>query len=294
MSRHLLILRHAKSDWDTDAATDFERPLAKRGERDAPRIGRPPIYNAEQQQRLRELVDEEPRQLKRAQARLAAETGKPAGTRTLTRILKNFRCVRKRCRLSLKARRDQQAFDQADKVLGGLHQLEQRGKLNVFYFDESGVSLTSVVPYARQPINETSELPAFSHQRVNLPGFMNRADELHHTTVEGRVNGRTVIAAIDQFIERLDSDVPTVVVLDNAGIHTSAEVLARRDRRLARGLILYYLPTCSPELNLIEILWRKLKYEWLPFSAYLSFAALKSAIAEVVDNIGKKYQITFV
>ncbi len=39
MTRKLLILRHAKSDWETDAPTDFERPLAKRGERDAPRIG---------------------------------------------------------------------------------------------------------------------------------------------------------------------------------------------------------------------------------------------------------------
>jgi phosphohistidine phosphatase len=40
MSRELLILRHAKSAWDTDAATDFERPLAKRGKKAAPRVGR--------------------------------------------------------------------------------------------------------------------------------------------------------------------------------------------------------------------------------------------------------------
>ncbi|TDJ34310.1 MAG: histidine phosphatase family protein [Gammaproteobacteria bacterium] len=39
MNRRLLLLRHAKSDWDTDAPGDFERPLAKRGRRDAPRIG---------------------------------------------------------------------------------------------------------------------------------------------------------------------------------------------------------------------------------------------------------------
>jgi phosphohistidine phosphatase len=39
MSRRLLVLRHAKSDWNTDAASDFERPLAKRGKRDAPRMG---------------------------------------------------------------------------------------------------------------------------------------------------------------------------------------------------------------------------------------------------------------
>ena len=39
MGRQLLIMRHAKSAWDTDAATDFERPLAKRGQRDVPLIG---------------------------------------------------------------------------------------------------------------------------------------------------------------------------------------------------------------------------------------------------------------
>jgi phosphohistidine phosphatase len=40
MSREILILRHAKSAWDTGAASDFDRPLAKRGRRDAPRVGR--------------------------------------------------------------------------------------------------------------------------------------------------------------------------------------------------------------------------------------------------------------
>ena len=39
MPRELLILRHAKSDWGSGAASDFERPLAKRGKRDAPRVG---------------------------------------------------------------------------------------------------------------------------------------------------------------------------------------------------------------------------------------------------------------
>jgi phosphohistidine phosphatase len=39
MPRELLILRHAKSDWDTKVASDFDRPLAKRGRKDAPRVG---------------------------------------------------------------------------------------------------------------------------------------------------------------------------------------------------------------------------------------------------------------
>lgn len=36
----LLILRHAKSDWDDPSLADHDRPLNKRGRRDAPRIGR--------------------------------------------------------------------------------------------------------------------------------------------------------------------------------------------------------------------------------------------------------------
>ena len=38
--RHLLLMRHAKSSWDEPALADHDRPLAPRGLRDAPRMGR--------------------------------------------------------------------------------------------------------------------------------------------------------------------------------------------------------------------------------------------------------------
>lgn len=38
--RRLLILRHAKSDWQASYGTDHDRPLNKRGCDDAPRMGR--------------------------------------------------------------------------------------------------------------------------------------------------------------------------------------------------------------------------------------------------------------
>jgi len=39
-TRELVVIRHAKSAWDTDARSDFDRPLKKRGRKDAPRMGR--------------------------------------------------------------------------------------------------------------------------------------------------------------------------------------------------------------------------------------------------------------
>jgi len=57
--------------------------------------------------------------------------------------------------------------------------------------------------------------------------------------------------------------------------------------------MLHFLPPYSPELNLIEILWRKLKYEWLPLDAYQSYGHLKKWLLEILDNVGEKFQITF-
>jgi phosphohistidine phosphatase len=37
--KHLILLRHAKSSWKNATLEDVDRPLAERGERDAPRIG---------------------------------------------------------------------------------------------------------------------------------------------------------------------------------------------------------------------------------------------------------------
>jgi phosphohistidine phosphatase len=36
----LMLLRHAKSDWENTSLRDFDRPLAARGKRDAPRVGK--------------------------------------------------------------------------------------------------------------------------------------------------------------------------------------------------------------------------------------------------------------
>lgn len=36
----LVVMRHAKSDWNAGAQTDHERPLNERGQREAPEVGR--------------------------------------------------------------------------------------------------------------------------------------------------------------------------------------------------------------------------------------------------------------
>lgn len=38
--KRLIVLRHAKSAWNTDAQSDHQRPLNKRGRRDAPKVAK--------------------------------------------------------------------------------------------------------------------------------------------------------------------------------------------------------------------------------------------------------------
>ncbi len=59
-----------------------------RGLYDEPRSGRPPIYTPDEAARLCVWLDEEPRQLQRAHARLEQATGKAASRQTVRRIVK--------------------------------------------------------------------------------------------------------------------------------------------------------------------------------------------------------------
>ena len=54
-----------------------------------------------------------------------------------------------------------------------------------------------------------------------------------------------------------------------------------------------FLPSSCPELNLIEHLWHKIKYEWLPLDAYQNFKTLTASLFAVLKGIGSKYRITF-
>jgi transposase len=176
--------------------------------------------------------------------------------------------------------------------------LEDAQKINLFYFDASGFTTVSSVPYAWQPKGQTLEIPCFHSKRLNILGFMSIKNALYFHALEGSVKTSDVIAAFDAFTARYALEYalhkkPCIIILDNASIQTSAAFLDKQDAWAACGVVLHYLPTYSPELNLIEILWRFVKYYWLPLSSYLSYENLKNSVLNVLSNFGSEYLITF-
>lgn len=79
------------------------------------------------------------------------------------------------------------------------------------------------------------------------------------------------------------ADVPRVVVLDNAGIHTSKAVRAARPELARLGVYLYYLPAYSPELNRIEPVFKQVKHHDIPVRSYASKADLRAAVEAGFD-----------
>ncbi len=76
-------------------------------------------------------------------------------------------------------------------------------------------------------------------------------------------------------------------------MHTSDFFLAHLQEWEECGLYVRRMGAILPELNIIEILWRKIKYEWMPFSAYQSFSDLKENLFDILKGIGSDYRIDF-
>ncbi len=192
------------------------------------------------------------------------------------------------------------------KALLHLHRLEEAGKCNVFYGDESGFCLSPVVPYLWQPKGKTLGLPAKAHsRRLNVLGFLSRNSEtnsdpsrnsdLHTFLFQGRITAQFVLDSVETLLPSLTK--PTVLVLDNASVHRSKLIQQKRKEWKQKGLRLLFLPPYCPHLNLIESLWRMIKYRWLAPEAYQDFETLCQSVKDILAQVGtkpeNKYQLSF-
>ena len=188
---------------------------------DKPRSGRPRTLGPEERAIALQYLKEEPQALKRVMKRFADKTDKRLSLSSLKRLANKARLRWKRVRKSLTSLRDPDALAQATRDLEALQQQEDQGQIARYYFDESGFALDPTIPYAWQEPNSIIELPARKHGRINVLGCMNRQNDMQPFMLEGSIHTGVVIACFDTFCPTLTKK--TVVVIDNASIHTSEE-----------------------------------------------------------------------
>jgi transposase len=192
----------------------------------------------------------------------------------------------------LKNKQDEEEYREKCHQLEQLFYLEETGFITLYYGDQSGFSLTPCIPYGWQPPGQYLRLPTQKGGALQVFGLLSRQMDFQAYTSEQSINSDLLIAFIDDFLLHYVRQ-PTVIVLDNAPIHHSEAFEDRIADWQKQDLYIFFLPRYSPHLNLIEHLWRKMKYEWLRAKDYVNKDALRRALDHILTHIGDEFTIEF-
>lgn len=231
------------------------------------------------------------RSLKRMCQQLSESLGFQVSRHMLRAFLKKLGYSWKRFRKSLKRLQDELEYEQKLAELRQLVCLSKDGYIDLFFADESGFNLQGHVPYGWQPKGEYIQITPQKSGSTQVFGLMSADNRLQAYSCKGSMDSAAVIAFVDDFAAQMAQ--PTVVVLDNAPIHRSELFLGKMEEWRQQGLEIFFLPSYSPHLNLIEILWRKIKYEWLEYERISSQQQLELELERIINQFGQKYTINF-
>ena len=103
--------------------------------------------------------------------------------------------------------------------------MSQAGLIDLYYGDESGVALQPNVPYGWQFADEEDSMPSAVGKGVNCFGLFTRSNQRWVATTEKAITGPYVMEQVERFSLTLRK--VTIVVLDNARIHTGKAVRSR-------------------------------------------------------------------
>lgn len=253
--------------------------------------GRKPKLNQEQKQQVKEWVKQHPKSLKKVRNQIQKEWGIQLSNDTIKRIIKKLGMIWKRMKRGMSKVPYEWELEVKLPRLEELKKQAEKGEIDLKYLDESGFSLQPNIPYSWQEKGERITLRSCQSKRINVLGLMDCRNTLDYEIHQGTINSEVVINFLDKISENLEK--VTVVVLDQASIHTSDHLIQKLEEWRQKKLEIFWLPPYSPKHNLIEILWWFLKYEWIEVQAYNSWNSLINYLEKVLSNFGKEYVINF-
>ena len=118
-------------------------------------------------------------------------------------------------------------------------------------------------------------------KRFNVLGAINAVTkEIIIVTNETYINAESICELLLK-LANLGLDIPIVLILDNAR-YQKCKLVDEYAKSLK--IELCYLPAYSPQLNLIERLWKFVRNECLYSKYYEDFASFKAAISNCIVN----------
>jgi transposase len=155
------------------------------------------------------------------------------------------------------------------------------GDGHVFFVDAAhfvfGTFLCSLWSFTRIFVRAAS-----GRQRFNVLGAWNAVTRQLITVTNTTVVNTETMCELLRKIAAVGLIGPVTLVLDNARYQRNAVV---QDLAVQLGITLLFLPSYSPNLNLIERLWKFTKRRALYGRYHPTFAEFRAAIEEILDGV---------
>jgi transposase len=227
-----------------------------------------------------------PATIKEAQAKIEELTGLK---RSQTQIRAYLKAVGMKCRkvgmLPAKANPDEQAHFKQEKLDPALHQA-QNGQGKLFFVDAAHFVLAPFLGFLWCFTRLFIQAPA-GRQRFNVLGALDAiSHDLVMITNDTYINAESFCQLLWK-LRDLYPDIPITLVLDNVKYQKCQLVWSLA---ALLEIELLYLPPYSPNLNLIERLWKFVKKKCLYSTYYAKFEPFKQAITECLAHTHDWYQ----
>lgn len=256
-----------------------------------------PISDPEIVSLVEELITDQPLKVLTILPDISEKVCAPVSKWMVIILLQKLGYTYRRIRKSLKNKQNPAEYLSKLAELMTLRQLEQNKELTLYYGDESGFNETPCVPYGWQKKDSPILLPSTHGKRLNVFGLLTVEGELHtYVQEKGSIKSDFIIESIDDFVFNKSSKGRSIIVLDNARVHHSKVFNKNISKWEDENVFIFFLPTYSPHLNLIETLWRKCKYEWLLPVHFKSWKTLTEQLRNIFRSYGtegSEYTIHF-
>ncbi|MDI6793429.1 MAG: IS630 family transposase, partial [bacterium] len=219
-----------------------------------------------------------PATIKEAMSKIEELTGLKRGETQVRKFLKSIGLSRRKVgMMPAKADIEKQETFKKQELEPRLNEAKS-GQRSVFFVDAAHFVLAPFLGYLWSLTRLFLKAPA-GRKRFNVLGALNAiTHELIMVTNDSYINAQSVCELLCR-LYWLNLEVPITLVLDNARyqkckvVQELAEIL---------NIELLYLPSYSPNLNLIERLWKFVKKQCLYSKYYSEFVSFKAAILKVL------------
>ena len=162
--------------------------------------------------------------------------------------------------------------------------MKKTEKTEVLFIDAVHPEHNTMAAYGWIKRGEKRKLQTNSgRQRLNLHGAIN-AETMEMTVIESEAaNKDSTVQLLEMIDKKYEGSDEIIVILDNATYHRSQEV--KEVEQESARLKLVYLPPYSPELNLIERVWKFFKKKVLYNKYYEDLQAFRQAAIQFFSNI---------